>query len=99
MKNIQCTLVSIDDKPDGAHAKLTITGQLGRERPMNFNSHVEITFETALVRRLTDMLDVDAQIKGTYTLKGEANIAGAGKTQLDFEYPYTLARTLKIEPK
>lgn len=99
MKNIQCTLVGVEEKPDGPHASITITGQLSIERPMNFGAHVDITFEASLVRRLTDMLDVDTKIKGIYTLKGEANIVGAGKTQLDFEYPYTLLRSLKIEEK
>ncbi|MGV3658579.1 MAG: hypothetical protein ACO1TE_00290 [Prosthecobacter sp.] len=99
MKGIQCTLASVDEKPDGPHATITVSGQLSIERPLNFNSHVDITFEASLVRRLTDMLDVETKIKGLYTLKGEANLAGAGKTQLDFEYPYTLTRTLKIEPK
>lgn len=99
MKNIECALVSVDDAADGPHATITITGQVSVERPMNFNSHVDITFEANLVRRLTDMLDVDTQIKGLYTLKGESNLVGAGKTQLVFEYPYNLTRSLDIEGK
>lgn len=99
LKNIQCTLFAVEDKPDGTHASIAVTGQLSIERPMNFSSHVDITFEASLLRRLTDMLDVDTKIKGIYTLKGEANIVGKGKSQLDFEYPYTLTRTLKIEDK
>ena len=98
-KDISCTFVSLEDKPDGALATVNITGGISLERPMGYNSHVEITFDSTLVRRLGDMLDVDTKIKGTYTLKGEANIAGVGKTQLDFNYPYTLVRTLKIEDK
>lgn len=98
-KDIQCSLVSLEDRPDGPHASITVSGRLSIERPMNFNSHVDITFEASLVRRLTDMLDVDTKIQGIYTLKGEANIVGKGKSQLDFEYPYTLTRTLKIEDK
>lgn len=98
-KDIACAFVGLEDKPDGQHATITITGGLSLERPMGYSSHVEITFEATLVRRLTDMFDVDTKIKGTYTLKGEANIIGAGKTHLDFNYPYTLTRTLKIEDK
>lgn len=97
MKDIQCTLVGVEERPDGPHASITVSGQLSIERPMNFGAHVDITFEASLVRRLTDMLDVDTKIKGIYTLKGEANLVGAGKTQLDFEYPYTVVRSLKIE--
>lgn len=97
MKDIQCTLIGVEERPDGAHASITLTGQLSIERPMNLSSHVDIIFEASLTRRLTDMLDVDTRITGTYTLKGEANIAGKGKSQLTFEYPYTLTRTLKIE--
>ncbi|MFN0078428.1 MAG: hypothetical protein ACKVY0_18380 [Prosthecobacter sp.] len=98
-KDISCTFASIEDQPDGTLATIAITGSLSLERPMGYNSHVEITFEAVVVRRLTDMLDVDTKIKGTYTLKGEANLIGIGKAQLDFNYPYTLTRTLKLEPK
>ncbi len=98
-KDIACTFVSLAESPDGPLATVTITGSLSLERPLGYNSHVDITFNAALVRRLSDMLDLDTQIKGPMLLKGEANILGAGKTQLDFDYPFTLARTLKIEPK
>lgn len=98
-KDIACTFATLAESPDGPLATLTITGSLSLERPLGYNSHVDITFEATLVRRLSDMLDLDTQIKGSMLLKGEANILGAGKTQLDFDYPFTLARTLKIEPK
>lgn len=98
-KDIACTFVSVEDKPDGPLAKITITGSLSLERPLGYNSHVDITFNATLVRRLTDMLDLDTKITGDYRLKGEANIAGAGKTQLDFDYPFTLSRTQIIESK
>lgn len=98
-KDITCFFASLDEKPDGPHAVINITGGLSLERPMGYNSHIEITFEANVDRRLTDMLDVDTKIKGSYVLKGEANIAGVGKTALDFNYPFTLARTLKIEDK
>jgi hypothetical protein len=99
LKDVSCTFASLEDKPDGPHATVNITGGISLERPMGYNSHVEITFEATVVRRLTDMLDVDTKIKGIYTLKGEANVVGIGKTTLDFNYPYTLTRTLKIEDK
>jgi hypothetical protein len=60
---------------------------------------VDISFEATIVRRLADMLDVDTDIAGEYVLKGEANMAGIGKTQLDFRYPFTLTRNLKLEDK
>lgn len=98
-KDINCIFVSLDEKPDGPHAVINITGGLSLERPMGYNSHIEITFEATVVRRLADMLDVDTKMKGSYILKGEANITGIGKTDLDFNYPFTLTRTLKIEDK
>lgn len=98
-KDISCTFVSLDEKSDGTHATIAITGGLSLEKPMGYNSHIEITFEATVIRRLSDMLDVDTKIKGTYALKGEANLVGIGKAQLDFNYPFTLTRTLKIEPK
>lgn len=98
-KDIECTLVSIEEKPDGPHATVTVSGSVGLERPLDYGAHVDISFEATLVRRLSDMLDVNTEVKGTYVLKGEANIAGVGKTQLDFNYPFVLTRTLKIESK
>jgi len=98
-KDINCVFVSLDQKPDGPHAVINLTGGLSLERPLGYNSHIEITFEATVVRRLADMIDVDTKIKGSYVLKGEANIAGIGKTDLDFNYPFTLTRTLKIEDK
>lgn len=99
VKDIACTFVKLDGQADGALATVRITGRLSMERPLGYNSRIDITFEAILLRRLTDMLDVDTKITGTYLLKGEANIAGTGKTLLDFDYPFTLSRTQKIEPK
>lgn len=98
-KDVECTLVSLNETADGPHAVIAIRGSLGLERPMGYNAHVDITFEATVVRRLADMLDVDTDIKGEYILKGEANIAGVGKTKLDFNYPFTLTRNLKLEDK
>lgn len=99
LKEVSCIFARLDAQPDASLATLVISGVLSLERPMGYNSHVDITFEATLVRRLSDMLDLETKITGTYVLKGEANIAGAGKTQLDFNYPFTLNRTLKIEDK
>lgn len=99
LKEVSCVFAKLDAQPDASLATIVISGVLSLERPMGYNSHVEITFEATLVRRLSDMLDVDMKIKGTYVLKGQANIAGVGKTELDFNYPYTLTRTLRIEDK
>lgn len=98
-KDIECTFVSLDEKADGPQAVISITGSLGLERPMGYNAHVDISFQATVHRRLSDMLDVETNITGEYVLKGEANIAGVGKTQLDFRYPYTLKRSLQIEDK
>lgn len=98
-KDISCSFASLEDKPDGPHATLRITGTLSMERPLDFNAHVDIEFQAILVRRLTDMVDVSTEITGTYRLQGEANLAGLGKTQLDFTYPYTLTRTQTVGPK
>ncbi len=99
LKDISCVLVSLDQAAEGAQATILITGRTSIERPMGYNAHVDIAFEATLIRRLADMLDIDTKIKGTYALKGEADIIGAGKTQLDFVYPFTLTRTLKFEDK
>lgn len=99
-KSIECHLAGVEaGGADGPHARITLAGSVSLERPLGYNAHVDITFEATLLRRLSDMVDVDTRMQGTYVLKGQADLAGAGKTQLDFNYPYTLARTLTVEPR
>lgn len=98
-KDIDCTLVSVEDRPDGALATVHLTGSFSMERPMNYLSRIEVSFDVTLVRRLSDMLNVDTKITGhlkNVSLVNDDNGKGA---QLTLELPYTLVRTQALERK
>lgn len=96
-KDLECQLLDVTSGPEGTLAKIQVQGEVGLERPLDYSAHVDITFSGVVVRRLEDMLDVETKLQGTYLLKGEAEILGVGKAQLEYDYPYTLVRTQKIE--
>ncbi len=104
IKDLETTFGSLEDRPDGPHAHLLITGSFTMQRPMAFNADIDVTFTVALTRRLSDMLDVETKITGsfknTYTslYRTEAN----GPSELSTftqDLPYTITRTLKLEGK
>ena len=71
---------------------------------MNFNARMEITFSATVVRRLTDMIDVDTKITGQFVAVAAAiadkSVSAKNETIiLNYDYPFTLTRTLKVEPK
>jgi len=101
---LESTLVATEDKADGPHATIAINGKFRMERPMNFNARMEITFSATVVRRLTDMIDVDTKITGQFVAVAAAiadkSVSAKNETIiLNYDYPFTLTRTLKIEPK
>ncbi|WP_395744437.1 hypothetical protein [Prosthecobacter sp.] len=98
-KDIDCTLVSVDERPDGPQATVHLTGSFTMERPMNFLSSVEISFDVTLVRRLSDMLNVDTKISGVCKNTSLVNDQNGKPAQLTLELPYTLTRTLAVERK
>ena len=97
--NLESTLIALEDRADGPHATIAIAGKLHMERPMNFNARMEITFSASVVRRLSDMLDVDTKANGQFVASAQSAGPNREKILLSYDYPFTLTRTLKIEPK
>ncbi|MFN7564819.1 MAG: hypothetical protein ACK5TH_23800 [Prosthecobacter sp.] len=96
-KDVEATFGSIEERDDGPHAKLFISGSFTMEQPMNTVSRLEITFAIALTRRLSDLLDVETEIKGTYKDSIQTRLDD-GKTGFMFhDYPYVVKRTISIE--
>ena len=98
-KDIECTLVSVDARPDGTLATVHLTGSFSMERPMGYLSSIEVTFDVTLVRRLSDMLDVDTKISGNLKNTSFVNDQDGKPAQLVLELPYTLVRTQAAERK
>jgi hypothetical protein len=97
--DFETTLVSVEDQPDGPHATFTIAGKFHMARPMNLNARMEVTFKATVVRRLSDMLDLDTKVTGQFVASAEGAGPNREKILLSYEYPFVLARSLKIEGK
>ncbi len=97
--SLESTLVAVEDKADGPHATVTIAGKFHIERPMNLNARMEVAFTATVVRRLSDMLDVDTKATGQFVASAQSAGPNREKILLGYDYPFTLTRTLKIEPK
>lgn len=96
---LESTLVSVEEKEGGALATISVTGKFRMERPMNFNARMEVTFTATLVRRLSDMLDVDTRITGQFQAVAAAATDKRETITLTYDYPFTIARTLSVEGK
>jgi hypothetical protein len=98
-KDIECTLAAVDERPDGPLATVHLVGNFSMERPMNFLSRIEVAFDVTLIRRLSDMLDVDTKITGHFKNIGLVNDQDGKAAQLTLDLPYTLVRTQAVERK
>jgi hypothetical protein len=97
--SLDTTFVSHEVKPDGPYATFTLAGKFHMERPMSLNARMEVSFTATVVRRLSDMLDVDTKATGQFL----ASAQGAGpkreKILLSYDYPFTLVRSMAVERK
>lgn len=98
-RDIDCTLVSVSEQPGGRQATVRLTGSFTMERPMGYLSRIEVTFDVTLVRRLSDMLDLDTKISGQLKHVGLVNDQSGKQAQLTLELPYTLTRSQALERK
>jgi hypothetical protein len=95
---LECRLEDVVDGEGGQVARITVTGKLKIERPLNLNGTVEVTFAGTVMHRLSDMLDVDTNLSGTFSYTGPVMALGK-PAKADIELPWKLTRTQKIEPK
>ncbi len=104
IKDLETTFGSLEDRPDGQHAHLFITGSFTMQRPMAFNAVIDVTFAVALTRRLSDMVDVETKITGSFKntypalYRADENAPNEPATFTQ-DLPYTITRTLKLENK
>jgi hypothetical protein len=98
-KDIECTLAAVDRGPDGPQAAVHLVGNFTMERPMNYLSRMEVSFDITLVRRLSDMLDLNTKIRGNLKNTAQVNDAEGKHAELTLDLPYALVRTQAIERK
>lgn len=104
LQALETTFGSVENRDEGPHAHLFITGSFTVQRPLGYNASLEVSFAVALTRRLADMLDVETKITGNFKntyaaiYRASENAANEPATFVQ-DLPYTLTRTLKIEAK
>jgi hypothetical protein len=98
-KDIECTLAAVDQCPDGPQATVHLVGNFTMERPMNYLSRMEVSFDITLVRSLSDMLDLSTKIRGNLKNTAQVNDAEGKPAEITLDLPYTLVRSQAIERK
>lgn len=99
LESLETTFVSLEVKPDGPYATFTIEGKFHMERPMTLNARMEVSFTATVVRRLSDMLDVETKAAGKFLASAQAAGPKREKILLNYDYPFTLVRTQAVERK
>lgn len=99
LDSLETTFTSMEVKPDGAYATFALAGKFHMERPMGLNARMEVSFTATIVRRLSDMLDVETKASGQFTAVAHAAGPKREKILLSYDYPFTLVRTLQVESK
>jgi hypothetical protein len=97
-ETLECRLEDVIEGEGGPQARIAVTGKLKLERPLGLNGSVSVTFAGTITRRLSDMLDVEASLNGTFSYTGPV-VADGKPATTSIEVPWTLTRTQKIEPK
>lgn len=99
LESLETTFVSLEVKPDGPYATFNVAGKFHLERPLKLNAAMTVDFTATVVRRLSDMLDVETQATGQFVATAQAAGPKREKIQLSYDYPFTLTRSLQIERK
>ena len=97
--SLETTFVSLEAKPDGPYATFAVEGKFHIERPMSLNARMTITFTANVVRRLSDMLDMETKASGQFLASAQAAGPKREKILLNYDYPFTLVRTQAVERK
>lgn len=99
LDSLETTFSKLEVKADGPYATFTMVGKFHMERPMSLNARMTVTFTATVVRRLTDMLDVETRATGQFLASAQAAGPKREKIQLSYDYPFTLVRTQQVERK
>lgn len=96
-KDVEVGFGSIEERPDGPHAHLFISGSFTVQRPLGYLATAQATFGIALTRRLSDQVDVETTIKGTFKDEATIRLEGGGSGSIAHEFPYVVTRSIEIE--
>ena len=96
-KDVEVGFGSIEERPDGPHAHLFISGSFTVQRPLGYLATAQATFGIALTRRLSDQVDVETTIKGTFKDECPVRFDKGGDGSIAHEFPYVVTRSIEIE--
>ena len=96
-KDVEVGFGSIEQRPDGPHALLFISGSFTVHRPLGYLASAQSTFGIALTRRLSDLVDVETTIKGTFKDEFSARFDTGGSGTIEHDFPYVVTRSIEIE--
>jgi len=94
----ECTLEAVEDVQGTPHARISVRGTLKVEQP-TYAGTGSTTFTAQILRRLKDKLDVETKTTGVFQFTGPVTAEGGTAATLKLSMPYTLRRTLRIEPR
>lgn len=96
-KDVEVGFGSIEERPDGPHAHVFISGSFTMQRPLGYLATAQATFGIALTRRLGDQVDVETTIKGTFKDEYPVRLEGGGSGSIAHDFPYVVTRSIEIE--
>ena len=96
-KDVEVGFGSIEERPDGPHARVFISGSFTVQRPLGYLATAQATFGIALTRRLSDLVDVETTIKGTFKDEYPVRLEKGGSGSIAHEFPYVVTRSIEIE--
>jgi len=98
LTDYDCTLEAVEDVRGEPHARISVRGTLKVEQP-TFAGSSSATFTATILRRLKDKLDVETTVNGSFAFTGPVTAEGNTPATLKLILPYTIRRTLRIEPR
>lgn len=96
-KDVEVGFGSIEQRVDGPHARVFISGSFTVQRPLGYLASAQATFGIALTRRLSDLVDVETTIKGTFKDEFPVRLDNGGSGSIAHDFPYVVTRSIEIE--
>jgi hypothetical protein len=96
-KDVEVGFGSIEQRPDGPHAHVFISGSFTMQRPLGYLASAQATFGIAITRRLSDLVDVETTIKGIFKDEATIRLEGGASGSLAHDFPYVVTRSIEIE--
>lgn len=96
-KDVEVGFGSIEQRADGPYARVFISGNFTVQRPLGYLASAQATFGIALTRRLSDLVDVETTIKGTFKDEFPVRLDNGGSGSIAHDFPYVVTRSIEIE--